>query len=236
MRGEILGYVKCDISADLKRDNHSWWGLKRESQRASVLSELMWACHCLDYKRGELTAITEKDHFGLICSDNNKGSSNNLSSKAQSSSIRHRLGTQSGWIHFTCFFWVFFFFSFSAAVPDGEKLRETDSLNFYEARIPLRHHLRIEATARTQLRRCQRKLLIKQISFLLYTVRQERRKKKKKQALIKHTWRNVGNAGHHKVDLSDFVCASQQDYEFESMKKKTGETLRLVHSYSNRIF
>lgn len=109
MRGEILGYVKCDISADLKRDNHSWWGLKRESPRVSVLSELMWACYCLDYKRGELTAIIEKDHFGLICSDNNKGSSNNLSSKAQSSSIRHRLGTQSGWIHFTCFL-VFFFF------------------------------------------------------------------------------------------------------------------------------
>lgn len=174
MRGEILGYVKCDISADLERDNHSWWGLKRESPRVSALSELMWACYCLDYKRGELTAIIEKDHFGLICSDNNKGSSNNLSSEAQSSSIRHRLGTQSGWIHFTCFF---FWFSFSAAVPDGEKLLETDSLNFYEARIPLRHHLRIEATARTQLRRCQRKLLIKQISFLLYTVRQERRKK-----------------------------------------------------------
>lgn len=107
MRGEILGYVKCDISADLKRDNHSWWGLKRESPRVSALSELMWACYCLDYKRGELTAIIEKDHFGLICSDNNKGSSNNLSSKAQSSSIRHRLGTQSEWIHFTCF--VFFF-------------------------------------------------------------------------------------------------------------------------------
>lgn len=54
------------------------------------------------------------DQSGLICSDNNKDSSDNLGTKAQSSSIR--LGTQTAWFHFMFF---------SAAVRGCEELLET---------------------------------------------------------------------------------------------------------------
>lgn len=105
------------------------------------------------------------DQSGLICSDNNKDSSDNLGTKAQSSSIR--LGTQTAWFHFMFF---------SAAVPDCEELLETVRQfpwGFYPSVIPPEN---IEMTARTQLRDCQRELLIKQISILLYALRQETQK------------------------------------------------------------
>ena len=56
-------------------------------------------------------------------------------------------------------------------------------LHIYETYIPLHYHMRIEATARTQLRDCLRYLLIKQMLFLSNVMRQKHRNK---QAFIHH--------------------------------------------------
>lgn len=72
----------------------------------------------------------------LMCSDNYVGSSKSLRTNAQSNSIR--LSTKTSWVHFNCF-------SFCSSTwlwgTPGDCL-----LNFYEVYIPLRYHLRTEAT------------------------------------------------------------------------------------------
>ncbi len=207
-------------------------GIEEVISRVSIWSGLMWACQRLDYKHRKPLAIIEKTkpcllqrqrllHLdvlwgkwqwfcsGLMRSDNNKGSSNNWSTKAQSSSIRFRLSTQVGFT--SCFLcWCTWLWG---APGDG-------LLNFYEAHIPLRYHLRIEATARTQLRDCRRKLLIKQMSFLPYAMRQEHHNK---HALIKHTWRM--RAVRENKRHFFFVATSQQEWESDSFLT-TGLTCR----------
>ena len=140
----------------------------------------------------------------LMCSDNKKGSSNNLSTREQPSSMRPGLNTSPP-SFFCCCTWQswrqppeFLWGSYPCAVPSENR-----------------------SDSHTQLRDCQRKLLIKQMSFLPFAMRQVRRNN---HALFRHTWRLWPNQENRRHTCPSLSLLHNRNQESDSSPPLPGST------------